>query len=570
MIVFKTLSWRNFLSTGNAENKIVLNKSQSTLVIGRNGEGKSTMLDALTFALFSKPFRNINKPQLVNSINGKNCVVEIEFDIGTNEYKIVRGLKPNIFEIWLNGNKINQDAASKDYQNVLEQQILRLNYKTFTQVVILGSASFVPFMQLPAWQRREVIEDILDISIFSTMNQILKERVNENKDQLNTIDNQIKTAKSNVEIQKKLIGSLVSSKKQQVDQIRKQIADNEEELTTNEKSRLAFSNKINSILASSEDESDLKHSITSVIKSKTTFAHTKEQTEKNLTFFNENEVCPSCSQNIPHEHKTDIITRLNQDVIEIQSSMSVIEDAYAQLLERQNKFNESSKNILTLSAQCNSLVSANTLLTKQNIKLLKDIENANGDTNNIDEEKNKLKQIADEALILIDDKNRLYQEKQIHDISSILLKDSGIKTAIIKEYLPFMNKFINGYLTAMDFYVHFELDESFNEVIKSRFRDEFTYASFSEGEKMRIDLAILFTWRQIAKMKNSVNTNLLILDEIFDSSLDNSGTDYFLSIMNAIGDKSNVFVISHKGDQLFDKFHSVVKFEKKNDFSSIV
>jgi hypothetical protein len=250
--------------------------------------------------------------------------------------------------------------------------------------------------------------------------------------------------------------------------------------------------------------------------------------------------------------------------------MSVIEDAYSKLIERQNKFNESSKNILTLSAQCNSLVSANTLLTKQNIKLLKDIENANGDTNNIDEEKNKLKQIADEALILIDDKNRLYQEKQIHDISSILLKDSGIKTAIIKEYLPFMNKFINGYLTAMDFYVHFELDESFNEVIKSRFRDEFTYASFSEGEKMRIDLAILFTWRQIAKMKNSVNTNLLILDEIFDSSLDNSGTDYFLSIMNAIGDKSNVFVISHKGDQLFDKFHSVVKFEKKNDFSSIV
>jgi DNA repair exonuclease SbcCD ATPase subunit len=425
-------------------------------------------------------------------------------------------------------------------------------------------------MQLPAWQRREVIEDILDISIFSTMNQILKERVNENKDQLNTIDNQIKTAKSNVEIQKKLIGSLVSSKKQQVDQIRKQIADNEEELTANEKSRLAFSNKIDSILASSEDEGDLNQWIASTVKAKTTFAHTKEQTEKNLTFFNENEVCPSCSQNIPHEHKTDIITRLNQDVIEIQSSMSVIEDAYSKLIERQNKFNESSKNILTLSAQCNSLVSANTLLTKQNIKLLKDIENANGDTNNIDEEKNKLKQIADEALILIDDKNRLYQEKQIHDISSILLKDSGIKTAIIKEYLPFMNKFINGYLTAMDFYVHFELDESFNEVIKSRFRDEFTYASFSEGEKMRIDLAILFTWRQIAKMKNSVNTNLLILDEIFDSSLDNSGTDYFLSIMNAIGDKSNVFVISHKGDQLFDKFHSVVKFEKKNDFSSIV
>ena len=570
MIIFKTLSWRNFLSTGNAENKIQLDKSQSTLVIGRNGEGKSTMLDALTFSLFGKPFRNINKPQLINSINGKNCIVEIEFDIGTNQYKVIRGMKPNIFEIWLNGTKINQDAAAKDYQNTLEQQILRLNYKTFTQVVILGSASFVPFMQLPAWQRREVIEDILDIRIFSTMNTILKERINENKDELTAIDNKITIAKNNVEVQKKLIGTLVSSKKEQVDQIRKQIADNEAEMTANNVRWEELNDKMIQMMADGENAKELEQLIAAAVKAKNKFIHTKEQTEQNLAFFNDNQVCPSCSQGIPHEHKTGIITRLTGDIDELDSNLTILEEAHDKLIERQKILDKVNAELLTLNVQCNSINSANLLLSKQNKKLLLDIESMNKDTTNIDEERKKLKDIADEALVLIDKKNQLYQEKQIHEVSAILLKDTGIKTAIIKEYLPVMNKFINGYLTAMDFYVHFELDEAFNEVIKSRFRDEFTYASFSEGEKMRIDLAILFTWRQIAKMKNSVNTNLLILDEIFDSSLDNAGTDYFLSVMNALGDKSNVFVISHKGDQLFDKFHSVIKFEKKNDFSSIV
>ena len=570
MIIFKTLGWRNFLSTGNSENKIVLNKSQSTLVIGRNGEGKSTMLDALTFALFGKPFRNINKPQLINSINGKNCVVEIEFEIGSNEYKVVRGLKPNVFEIWLNGNKINQDAASKDYQNMLEQQILRLNYKTFTQVVILGSASFVPFMQLPAWQRREVIEDILDIGIFSVMNTILKERINETKDLIRTIENKIEGAKNSVEAQKKLIGTLVSSKRDQVAQINKQIEDNEAEITANEARWETINNQMNDIMAEADNAKELEQLITTATKAKNKFGHTKDQTEENLSFFINNEVCPSCSQGIPHEHKSEIVTKLNKDLVEIDSNLMTIAEAYDKLLERQKKLDEVNKNLLALNVQCNAINSTNSTLMKQNKKLQQDIESTSQDTVNIDEEKRKLKEIADEALLLIDKKNQLYQEKQIHEVSSILLKDTGIKTAIIKEYLPVMNKFINGYLTAMDFYVHFELDEAFNEVIKSRFRDEFTYASFSEGEKMRIDLAILFTWRQIAKMKNSVNTNLLILDEIFDSSLDNSGTDYFLSVMNALGDKSNVFVISHKGDQLFDKFHSVIKFEKKNDFSTIV
>ena len=570
MIIFKTLEWKNFLSTGNASNKIFLNKSHSTLVIGRNGEGKSTMLDALTFALFGKPFRNINKPQLINSINGKNCVVEIEFDIGSNEYKVIRGMKPNVFEIWLNGNKVNQDAAAKDYQNMLEQQILRLNYKTFTQVVILGSASFVPFMQLPLQQRREVIEDILDIRIFSTMNSILKERINENKDELVDINNRIAIAKNNVEVQKKLIGTLVSSKKEQVDQIRKQISDNEAEMATNNIRWEELNDKMIQLMADGENAKELEQLITAAAKAKSKFIHTKEQTEQNLAFFNGNEVCPSCSQGIPHEHKTEIITRLTEDITELDSNLVILEDAHQKLIDRQKVLDKVNQELLTLNAQCNAINSANLMLSKQNKKLEADILSMKEDTANVDEEKRKLKEIADEALVLIEKKSQLYTEKQIHEVSALLLKDTGIKTAIIKEYLPVMNKFINGYLTAMDFYVHFELDEAFNEVIKSRFRDEFTYASFSEGEKMRIDLAILFTWRQIAKMKNSVNTNLLILDEIFDSSLDNAGTDYFLSVMNALGEKSNIFVISHKGDQLFDKFHSVIKFEKKNDFSSIV
>ena len=570
MIVFKTLSWKNFLSTGSSPNTLLLDKSQSTLVVGRNGEGKSTMLDALTFALFGKPFRNINKPQLINSINQKNCIVTIEFSIGTAEYKIIRGIKPNIFEIWCNDTMINQDAAAKDYQKVLEQQILRLNYKTFTQVVILGSASFVPFMQLPAWQRREVIEDILDIGVFSTMNQILKGHINENKDQLVSIDNKITIAKNNGEVQKKLIGTLVNSKRDQVAQIRKQIADNETEIASNEERWEVLTDQMNTIMADAENAKELEQYISTAVKAKSKFVHTKDQTEENLSFFLNNEVCPSCSQGIPHEHKSEIVTKLNEDLVEIDNSLMIIAEAHTKLVERQETLNKINKELLTLNTQCNAINSANLMLSKQNKKLEMDIQSANEDTTNIDVEKTKLKDIADDALNLIDRKNQLYQEKQIHDVSAILLKDTGIKTAIIKEYLPVMNKVINGYLTSMDFYVHFELDEAFNEKIKSRFRDEFTYASFSEGEKMRIDLAILFTWRQIAKMKNSVNTNLLILDEIFDSSLDNTGTDYFLSMMNALGEKSNIFVISHKGDQLFDKFHSVVKFEKKNDFSTIV
>lgn len=570
MIVFKKISYKNFLSTGNSVNTILLNKSHSTLVIGKNGEGKSTMLDALCYVLFGKPFRNINKPQLINSINGKQLLVEIEFSIGPKEYKVVRGMKPNIFEIWCDNVMLNQDAAVKDYQKVLEQQILRLNYKTFTQVVILGAASFVPFMQLPAAQRRDVIEDILDIRIFSVMNQILKDRINENRDLLSDIETKIDIAKRSVEVQKKLIGTLVSSKRDQVAQIERRLQENQSEIEANNVKQAEISEKISRLMESASKFDDVETLIQKANRAHQKLLTKKEQQDEVMSFFLMNETCPSCSQGIPHEHKESVITKIATEQTEVVENINTIEDAYNKLIERQKELATINREITMLNAQCNSILNANALLARQNVGLQQDIASTSNDTSNIDTEKLKLKEIADEAVLLIERKTQLYSEKQVHEVSSLLLKDTGIKTAIIREYLPVMNKLINKYLNVMDSYIHFELDESFNEVIKSRFRDEFTYASFSEGEKQRIDLAILFTWRQIAKMKNSVNTNLLIFDEIMDSSLDTSGTEAFMSMLDQFGLDTNIFVISHKGDMLFDKFHSVLRVEKKNDFSVIV
>jgi len=569
-IIFKTLEWQNFLSTGNVSNKITLNTSASTLIVGSNGEGKSTMLDALTFALFGKAFRSVNKPQLINSINQKNCLVTIEFEIGTTQYKVIRGIKPTVFEIYCSGEMINQDAASKDYQKVLEQQILRLNYKTFTQVVILGSASFVPFMQLPVWQRREVIEDILDIGVFSTMNGILKERISESKSELTSIDSLIEVAKSSVSAQKKLISTMVSFKQEQVDTIRLQIAENEVENAKAYEELLELNNKVSELLQATIGADTVKVDSVKANRLKSKLSAKDDQLNKTLTFFKDYVHCPSCMQSINDEHKATVVSTVELDKQENAVNIAMLETALISLQERQDVIDVANKEMLTLVNRCAVINSQAKLLTTQNKKLLKQIDDAKLDNGDINLEKIKLKEAADEALKLIDKRNEVSTVRVIQDVSAILLKDTGIKTAIIKEYLPVMNKLINGYLTSMDFYVHFELDESFNEVIKSRFRDEFTYASFSEGEKMKIDLAILFTWRQIAKMKNSVNTNLLILDEIFDSSLDNNGTDCFLNIMNSVSENSNIFVISHKGDQLVDKFGQTIRFEKKNDFSTIV
>lgn len=569
MIVFKSVQWKNFLSTGNSPNKVLLNRSQTTLIIGKNGEGKSTILDALCFSLFGKPFRNINKGQLVNSINGKGCSVEIEFDINGKEYKIIRGIKPNVFEIWLDGEMINQDAASRDYQKILEQQILKLNYKTFTQVVILGSASFVPFMQLPTTQRREVIEDILDIRIFSTMNQLLKEKVQETKDAITTIENEISTAKTKVDSQTQLIKTITEAKTSAIESIGAKISANSSEILHAEGEIQLIISEIDTLKASINDKETVAEDIDKAKSIRSKLLQKIETCEHNTEFFSEHDVCPSCSQDIAEEYKEGIIKDLNEKMLDNNTKIGELETILTNLNTKLSKINEVVDQITTKNIELSTRNSTITLLNKQVRELEAETQRVKSDTTNLDEEKGKLKDLAKEAIGKIGQKTQLQEQRNLEDVANILLKDTGIKTAIIREYLPIMNKLINKYLQAMDAYIHFELDEAFNESVKSRFRDDFTYASFSEGEKMRIDLAILFTWRQIAKMKNSVNTNLLLLDEIFDSSLDTAGTDYFLNLMNTLGENSNIFVISHKGDQLFDKFRSVIKFEKRNDFSII-
>jgi len=569
MIVFKSVQWKNFLSTGNSPNKVLLNKSTTTLIIGKNGEGKSTILDALCFSLFGKPFRNINKGQLVNSINGKGCSVEVEFDINGKEYKIIRGIKPNVFEIWQDGEMINQDAASKDYQKILEQQILKLNYKTFTQVVILGSASFVPFMQLPSSQRREVIEDILDIRIFSTMNQLLKEKAQETKDAIAKIENEISTAKTKVDAQTQLIKTITEAKTSAIESIGSKITANNAEILQAEGEIESILSEIDTLKTSINDKDNVTEDIDKAKSIRSKLLQKIETCEHNTEFFSEHDVCPSCNQDIAEEYKQAIVQDLNKKLEDNNSKIGELETVLTKLNTQLSKITEIQSQITDKNIELSTRNSTITLLNKQIKEMQVEIESAKTDTTNIDEEKAKLKELATEAITKIHTKTTLQEQRNLEDVANILLKDTGIKTAIIREYLPIMNKLINKYLQAMDAYIHFELDESFNESVKSRFRDDFTYASFSEGEKMRIDLAILFTWRQIAKMKNSVNTNLLLLDEIFDSSLDTAGTDYFLNLMNQFGENSNIFVISHKGDQLFDKFRSVIKFEKRNDFSVI-
>jgi DNA repair exonuclease SbcCD ATPase subunit len=569
MIVFKSVTWKNFLSTGNSPNKVLLNRSQTTLIIGKNGEGKSTILDALCFSLFGKPFRNINKGQLVNSINGKGCSVEIEFDINGKEYKIIRGIKPNVFEIWQDGEMINQDAASRDYQKILEQQILKLNYKTFTQVVILGSASFVPFMQLPTSQRREVIEDILDIRIFSTMNSLLKERIQETKDDITKIENEISTAKTKVDSQTQIIKTISEAKTSAIESIEAKISVNTTEILSCESQIQFILSEINTLKASINDKETISEDIDKAKSIRSKLLQKIETCEHNTEFFSEHDVCPSCSQDIPEEYKEGIIKDLNEKLLDNNTKITELETILTNLNAKLLQINEVVGQITDKNIELSTRNSTITLLNKQVRELEAETQRVKSDTTNIDEEKGKLKDLAKEAISKISQKTQLQEQRNLEDVANILLKDTGIKTAIIREYLPIMNKLINKYLQAMDAYIHFELDEAFNESVKSRFRDDFTYASFSEGEKMRIDLSILFTWRQIAKMKNSVNTNLLLLDEIFDSSLDTAGTDYFLNLMNQFGENTNIFVISHKGDQLFDKFRSVIKFEKRNDFSII-
>ena len=570
MIVFKSVEWSNFLSTGNSPNKVLLDRAPTTLIIGKNGEGKSTILDALCFSLFGKPFRNINKNQLINSINGKKCLVTVEFSISGRDYKVVRGIKPNLFEIYQDDELLNQDAASRDYQKILEQQILKLNYKTFTQVVILGSASFVPFMQLPSNQRREVIEDILDIRIFSTMNQLLKAKALETKDAIQHIEAVITQAKTKVEAQNTIIKTISEAKADSIRSIQAKVASSLAEIERTQSEVDVIVREITTLKEQTKDKDKIKEDLEKANHLQQRLLQKVETCENHVGFFGEHDVCPSCDQDISEQYKQKIIKDLNEKVSEQNSKVDELNQALSKLQEKLSAINEVIQKITDKNIEFSTKNSSIALLNRQVAEAESDIKRIESDTTNLDEEKTKLKDLAKEALAKISEKTQLQEHRNLEEVASILLKDTGIKTAIIREYLPIMNKLINKYLAAMDAYIHFELDEAFNEIVKSRYRDEFTYASFSEGEKMRIDLAILFTWRQIAKMKNSVNTNLLILDEIFDSYLDTAGTDYFLNLMHQLGDKSNIFVISHKGDQLFDKFRSVIRFEKRSDFSVIV
>ena len=570
MIIFKTIRWKNFLSTGNQFTEIKLDRSPNTLIVGENGGGKSTMLDALCFSLFGKPFRNINKPQLVNSINKKQLLVEVEFQTGRKSYKIVRGIKPNLFEIYVDGDLINQDAAARDYQKYLEESILKLNYKSFTQIVILGSASFTPFMQLPSGTRREIIEDLLDIQIFTTMNVVLRDKMNALKDQIQDADSKLEVLKQKASIQKEYVETLEANKEKRVDEIKSRITQCDTSIAALQKT-VEFLEHDKTIQEDARAAlGDLAAKQKKLESFKTKFSSQLRDIEKEISFYETTEDCPTCKQGISHEHKSSLVDERKDKMQSLNEGMAKLSEEFERLQELLEKDQAISREIAEFNQKIlsnnNEIIVQQRLIQALNLEL-SDISSKTGD---IETEKTKLKSYAKEVLAQNEEKAKLNEEKHYMDAVSTLLKDTGIKTKIIRQYLPVINKLVNKYLQAMDFFVQFNLDEKFDETIKSRHRDDFSYASFSEGEKQRIDLALLFTWRTIAKMKNSVATNLLILDEVFDSSLDNNGTDYVMSLLDTLGEDTNVFVISHKGDQLFDKFRSLIKFEKKNNYSEMV
>jgi DNA repair exonuclease SbcCD ATPase subunit len=569
MIIFEKVRWKNFLSTGNQFTEIQLTKSPNTLIIGNNGAGKSTILDALCFGLFGKPFRKINKPQLPNSINQSDCVVEIEFTMGKKHYRVVRGIKPNVFEIYLNNTLINQDAASRDYQEVLEKNILRLNYKSFTQVVILGSASFTPFMQLSPADRRLIIEDLLDIQIFSSMNGIVKEKMAIIKDQSQKTKYEMDLTAEKIKMQKEALEEHRKHNEGEIEKKRRDIANSELQIVTTNRDISLIQKHIDVLQKKIADKLSIEKKSKKLIQLESKIETNIKKVEKEIKFYEENHSCPTCEQDIEPEFRNKQITeRKSKESIQRQG----LEEIAAQIAQANKRVEEINGILKHITDHNNEVVRHTSTISAINVyvaKLQKEIGDLETKKNSLEEDNEKLKGLREELGVLVKKQEELATEKQYYEFAGSLLKDTGIKTKIIKQYLPIMNKLINKYLVAMDFFVNFNINESFEETIKSRHRDEFSYANFSEGEKMRIDLALLFTWRQIAKLKNSTNTNLLILDEVFDSSLDGIGTEEFLKLIQEMGTDTNVFVISHKGDQLFDKFRSIIKFEKKNNFSQV-
>jgi len=567
LIQFKYVRWKNFLSTGNNFIEIQLDRNPTTLIIGENGAGKSTILDALCFGLFGKPFRGVNKPQLINSVNNSSCLVEVEFKIGSKNIKVIRGIKPNIFEIYVNNKMYNQDANVRDYQKYLEQQILKLNYRSFTQVVILGSSTFIPFMQLKARHRREVVEEILDIQIFSLMNMLLKQKLKTISDDLRDIDFQRELTTEKIELQKKYIDNVKRDKDKIIKEKTSLVSSNEEEIFVRQGKINLLKKDNDSLLTQISDTNKIQNNYNKLKSIQATLVEKHKSHSIVVDFFENNNDCPTCEQHIDEIFKKDMIFKKQKDVDKFSNGLKELEEELKKSKDRQKEISDITDKIRENEVQIAKDNSSVVQLEKFNSTLQTEIKQLlTGDVSKSDYD--KLKKSKDKLKSIDSQKTKLREDKTYSEAAKNMLQDTGIKTKIIKQYLPIMNKLINTYLTSMEFYVNFTLNENFEETIKSRYRDEFTYDSFSEGEKMRIDLALLFTWRAIAKMKNSTNTNLLMLDEIFDSSLDSAGTDEFLKILNTLTDE-NVFVISHKQDILVDKFRSTIKFEKIRNFSHI-
>ena len=569
MIVFQNVRWKNLLSTGNSFTEVQLNKASNTLIIGDNGAGKSTILDALCFGLFNKPFRSIKKDQLINSVNQGGTLVEIEFIIGNREYLVRRGIKKNLFEIYQDGKLLNQDAKIKDYQEFLEKNILKLNFKSFTQIVILGM-SFIPFMQLRASDRRTIIEDLLDIEIFSVMNYLLRSKVTQNKNDIGTVDIALGLSENEQKLTKIMIDKLKEDKTVQIKKNKKDIEKHEEFLKTHKENINQIIKKIEKLNESISDESNTRGKIDSLHDYQRDIEKNIDKYEDEIEFYEKNEACNTCRQDIPKTFRKSMIENFHAKMHECGQALLKIGNTLIEKEKRICEIDTISNNVDSQKAEIARNQNTIDACTQYIKKVAKQNEEISQMADDIDEKKKELDVIDIDIEKYNKEKEKLSNQKYLYELATTMLKDGGIKTRIIKQYLPIMNTLINKYLAQMDFFVSFNLDENFNETIKSRHRDEFTYDSFSEGEKMRIDLALLFTWRAVAKLKNSANTNLLILDEVFDSSLDAAGTDEFMRILNNLVKNTNVFVISHKGEILFDKFKSVLKFEKRKNFSQIV